>query len=195
MATYYRGWHARHYDRLWHSYTARTLDAVLAMIDFALLRRVAEEQGRVPRILDAACGTGILLKLLSERIALFEGYGVDASVDMLRQAEQRLRDNPHVSLQQAVLGAGEAANLPFSPGMFDLIVCANALHYFREPEKTLAGLGHLLAQDGQLVVEDFARRGPPFPWSLFERLMKRIDPGYVRAFTLTEARGLCADGA
>jgi len=96
-----------------------------------------------------------------------------------------------VSFQQAVLGPGETANLPYSPGMFDLIVCTNALHYFAEPEKTLAGLGRLLAKEGQLVVEDFTRRRAPFPWSLFELLMRRVDPGYVRAYTSAEAGGMC----
>jgi len=161
------------------------------MIDFAALQAVAEQHGRLPRVLDAACGTGILLKLISGQLPSFEGYGVDASSDMLKQAEQTLRDNPHVSLQQAVLGPGETANLPFSAGMFDLIVCTNALHYFVEPEKTLAGLRRLLAKEGQLVVEDFARRTAPFPWSSFERLMRWVDPGYVRAYTLSEARDIC----
>ena len=188
METYYKGWHARYYNTLWRTYTMRTLQALVAIIDFAPLQEIAEQRGRLPRILDAACGTGILLKLLSERIPSFEGYGVDASIDMLKQAEQTLRGNPHVSFQQAVLGAGETANLPFSPAMFDLIVCTNALHYFTEPAKTLAGLGRLLTKEGQLVVEDFARRAAPFPWSQFEWLMRRVDPGFVRAYTLPEAR-------
>jgi ubiquinone/menaquinone biosynthesis C-methylase UbiE len=158
---------------------------MVALIDFASLQRVAEERGRPPRILDAACGTGILLKLLSERSSSFEGYGVDASADMLKQAEQTLRGTPHASFQQAVLGAGETANLPYAPGLFDLIVCTNALHYFIEPEKTLAGLGRLLAKEGQLVVEDFARRSAPFPWASFELLMRWVDHGYVRACTLS----------
>jgi ubiquinone/menaquinone biosynthesis C-methylase UbiE len=191
MKSYYKGWHARFYNTLWRTYTARTLHAVIAMIDLAPLQQMAEQHGRLPRILDAACGTGILLKLLSERIPSLEEYGVDASADMLKQAQQTLQDNPHVSLQQATLGPGETANLPYSPRMFDLIVCTNALHYFVEPEKTLAGLGRLLAKEGQLVMEDFARRTPPFPWAPFEWLMRRVDPGYVRAYTLSEARCLC----
>ena len=194
MKTYYKGWHARFYNTIWRKYTACTLQAVVAMIDFAALQQVAEERGRPPCILDAACGTGILLKLLSEHIPTFDGYGVDASIDMLKQAQQTLRDNPHVSFQQAALGAGETANLPYAPGMFDLIVCTNALHYFAEPEKTLAGLGRLLAKEGQLVVEDFARRSAPFPWESFEWLMRRVDPGYVRAYTLSEARHICTQG-
>lgn len=191
MKTYYKGWRARFYDRMWRTFTTRTLGAVISMIDFAALQRVAEQHGHLPRILDAACGTGVLLKMISQRIPSFEGYGVDASADMLMQAKRTLRDNPHVSLKQAVLVPGKTANLPFSSGMFDLIVCTNALHYFREPEKTLAGLRRLLAKEGQLVVEDFARRDAPFPWPLFERLMRWVDPGYIRAYTLSEARDIC----
>ncbi len=120
-----------------------------------------------------------------------EVYGVDASADMLQQAGAALKDLPHVHVEQAEVGAGETANLPYAPGMFDLITFTNALHDLQEPGATLCGLKRLLAQDGQLVLEDFARRERPFPWAAFEWLMRRVGGERGHAATLTQAQALC----
>ncbi len=147
------------------------------MIDEARLRRVPEQRGRPPRVLDVACGTGVLLRKVLDRVPDAEAYGVDASA--------------HVRLERAEVGAGETAGLPFAAETFDLITCTNVLHDLTGPVAVLAGLGRLLAPGGQLVVEDYARREPPFPWFVVEWLARRIEEGHVRAYTLAEARSLC----
>jgi ubiquinone/menaquinone biosynthesis C-methylase UbiE len=191
MSTYYTGKRAQHYNTRWHTFTARTLEETLAMIDVAALRNVPERLGRLPRLLDVACGTGILLKELLERVPNAEAYGVDASADMLAQARMALKDQAGVQLEQVEVGAGETAKLPYARESFDLITFTNALHDIPDPVGTLAGLRRLLAQEGQLVVEDFARREPPFPWFVVEWLARQIEGTYVQAYTLAEAQSLC----
>ncbi len=61
------------------------------MIDGAALRSVPARLGRRPRVLDVACGTGILLKQLLE-----QAPDVDASADMLAQARDVLKGQPNV---------------------------------------------------------------------------------------------------
>jgi ubiquinone/menaquinone biosynthesis C-methylase UbiE len=192
MSSYYSGRRARHYNTRWRSFTKRTLAEALAVIDEARLRRVPEQLGRPPRVLDVACGTGVLLKLLLERVPEVEAHGVDASQDMLAQAHILLGNLPNVQLERAEVGAGETADLPYAPETFDLVTCTNALHDLANPVATLEGLRQLLVPEGQLVVEDFARREPPFPWFAVEWLLRRIEGSYVRAYTLVEARSLCA---
>ena len=58
--------------------------------------------------------------------------------------------------------------LAYAPETFDVITCMNVLHDLSDPVAVLAGLRRLLAPEGQLVVEDFARREFPFPWAVFE---------------------------
>ncbi len=93
------------------------------MIDEARLRRVPEQRGRPPRMLDVACGTGVLLRKVLDRVPDAEAYGVDASADMLAQARAALDNRPHVWLERAEVSAGETAGLPFAPQTFDLITC------------------------------------------------------------------------
>lgn len=191
MSSSYTGWRARSYDRWWGTYTARTLAATLEMIDLELIRQAPERLGRAPRMLDVGCGTGFLLRRLLECLPTLEAEGVDASADMLQQAQATLRARPQVHLFQAEVGPGPQADLPYAPGIFDLITCTNMLHYLAAPIPTLTGLRQLLAPGGQLVLEDYARRGAPFPWRAFEWLVRRVDVGHVRAYTLAEAEFLC----
>ncbi len=161
------------------------------MIDHAALREVPERLERAPRVLDVACGTGIFLKELLTQWPGIDAYGVDVSEDMLAQARLALKDRPHVHVERAQIGPGETAGLPYAPETFDLITCTNALHDLPEPVATLSGLHRLLAPGGQLVVEDFARREPPFPWAVFEWLLRRIERNRVQAYTLREVELLC----
>lgn len=189
VSRYYSGGRARRYNRRWRTYTQKTLAKATAMIDFGTLHRVPEERGRPPRVLDVACGTGLLLRQVLERVAGLEAYGVDASADMLAQAQEALKGYPQVRLERVeVNGTG----LPYPPQTFDLITCTNALHDMRDPEAFLQDARGLLVPGGQLVLEDFARRRPASLWAVFERLARRIGEGYVRAYTLSEARALCA---
>jgi ubiquinone/menaquinone biosynthesis C-methylase UbiE len=193
MSTYYSGKRAQHYNTRWNNYTARTLKETKAIIDVATLRLVPERLGRCPRVLDVACGTGILLKQLLVRVPGIEAYGVDASADMLEQARVALKGQLQVYLEHVQVGADETAGLPFAPETFDLITCTNALHDIPEPSAMLAGLKRLLAPGGQLVVEDFAPRKPRFFWAAFEWLLRSIESSCVRAYTLSEARALCKE--
>ena len=188
MSSYYTGKNAERYNVQWKSYTEKTLQHVLDAIEFSHLLDIFAREGRAPRVLDVACGTGILLKHLLERIPDAEAYGVDGSQEMLAQAQKALTSYTNVHLEQAQVGAKAHADLPYETGFFDLITMTNVLHDVAQPQQTLRELSTLLTTNGQLVVEDYARRTPPFPWKLFERVIKRIEPEYVKAYTLIEAQ-------
>jgi ubiquinone/menaquinone biosynthesis C-methylase UbiE len=161
------------------------------MIDGAALRHVPDRLGRPPRVLDVACGTGILLRMLTELVPTAEGYGVDASPDMLAQARGALAGRPRVRLERVEVDEGPTAGLPYAPETFDLITCTNTLHDFANAAATLSGLRRLLAPGGQLVLEDFTWRTPPLTWKVLGWLDRRIEKGYGHAYTLVEALSLC----
>src|SRR5690348_2848036 len=128
MNTYYTGTRAWKYNTRWHAFSERTLAEALAMIDVARLRSIPEHRGRFPRVLDVACGTGLLLNRLLDYIPDAELYGLDASEEMLVQARAALKNHSHVYLERVNVSADEIARLPFAQKTFDLITCTNALH-------------------------------------------------------------------
>jgi len=191
MSKYYKGKRAYHYNIRWQRFNTRTLTEALAMIDVTALRSIQELQGRLPRVLDVACGTGLLLRQLFALVPGIEAYGLDASADMLVQAQAALKDQPHVHLERVQIGSGMASNLPYTQENFDLITCTNALHDMPEVVVLLARLGKLLAAGGQLVLEDFAPRQPRPIWTAFEWFLQRIEGNTVHAYTLKEALSFC----
>lgn len=189
---HYSGWRSRLYDRVWRRFTRITLACARAQIDLAGVHMSAARAGRPPRLLDVACGTGVLLAQVLALLPNAEVFGVDASEAMLHQARQALAAWPAMQLTQAAVGTGPTAGLPYAPGTFDLITYTNALHYAADPAATLAGLANLLAPGGQLILEDFAPHGPPPLWHAFEWLMRRSDTWLTRAYRLDEMRAAAA---
>lgn len=189
--SYYTGTRAASYNRTWREFSEKTLAVTRSVIDFTQLRQAARARGEAPCILDAACGTGLLLQQLADLIPEAELYGVDASQEMLAQAQLLLGKHPRIHLAQASLKKAETAGLPYAPASFDLITCTNALHYLNDPEAVLRELAVLLTKSGQLVIEDYARRAFPFPWKSFEWLIRQVDPQHIRAYSLMEVQRLC----
>jgi len=169
----------------------RTLSEALAMVDVAALRRVKMREGRLPRMLDVACGTGIFLSQVLGLLPELEAYGIDASADMLAQAQVRLLRFPQVRLEQVEVDVSRRAQLPYAQGTFDLISCTNALHGLPNPVGTFVEVRQLLAPGGQLVLEDIARPSPFFLGRTFEGVARLVIGRPVRIYTLAETQSLC----
>ena len=191
MTTYYTTKHASRYNRTWHTFLQKTLPATLSAINIASLQQKASIQQHSLRILDAACGTGVLLAQLAHLFPAAELYGIDASQSMLDQATHLLHRYQQIHLSRASLTGDKTAGLPYDPASFDLITFTNTLHYLKAPQATLYGLQNLLVPDGQMVVEDYVLRGLPYPWRVFEWAIKLYDTQHVRLYTLSKMQKVC----
>jgi SAM-dependent methyltransferase len=126
--------------------------------------------GRVPALLDFACGTGRITGFLEDRVA--SSCGVDVSDSMLAVARAKLT-------RTRLLKVNLLEKCPFPKGSFDLIT---AFRFFlnAEPELRLAvlrALEPLVARDGCLVFNVHQNRHSLYYWP--ERVcsrMRRIEP-------------------
>ncbi|WP_033290080.1 class I SAM-dependent methyltransferase [Amycolatopsis jejuensis] len=92
------------------------------------------------RALDAACGTGRLTRLLSER-----GHrvvAVDSSPEMLRHAKA---DLTHVA---------DLHKLPIEDGTQDVVLCGLALSHVPDLAPVIAEFARVLTPDGHLILSD-----------------------------------------
>ncbi|MDD3242479.1 MAG: class I SAM-dependent methyltransferase [Eubacteriales bacterium] len=96
------------------------------------------------RVLDVACGTGVLIPDYLQRGAA-QVTGVDISAGMIEQAKRKF-DDPRVSLLCADI---ETVQLE-QP--FDRCVLYNAFPHFPDPERLLSALAGALVQGGRLTV-------------------------------------------
>lgn len=130
------------YDQRWQTYIAQTLSF---LIDWAQIQPQ-------DTVLDVACGTGELerrLSLVSPNITI---TGVDFSAAMLAIARLKCQDLATVQFYQAL-----ATRLPWATSQFDVVVCANAFHYFDHPAQVLAEMARVLHSPGRVVILDWCR--------------------------------------
>lgn len=168
------------YDAHWARFSARTHAHVLARLSQDLTGK---------RLLDLSCGTGSLIeRMLACHPTVASIVGVEVSASMLRQARARLAV-PLRSRQVALVQQRPDA-LDFRPGAFDIVVCANTFHYFREPQAMLREIYRVVRPGGLLILEDYAKDGPLARY--FEWAIRWYDPAHQRAYTLAEADRLLA---
>jgi ubiquinone/menaquinone biosynthesis C-methylase UbiE len=98
------------------------------------------------RVLDIACGTGIVARVAKERLgATATVVGIDISPDMLAVARAVA---PGIDWR-----VGAAAALPLQAGeRFDVVVCQQGLQFFPDKPAAAAEMRRALAQGGRLAV-------------------------------------------
>lgn len=145
--------YAPRYDRQFARYTAATLRRAIAAMDEAPPRR----------LVDVACGTGVLGQKVRERWPAASIIGIDLSQEMLEQAARRMPSTkiaPSAAADDGVVTdwrVGAAERLPVDDGFADTLTCTNAFHLVQEPDAALAEFRRVLAPGGRLVLVDWCR--------------------------------------
>ncbi|MFN2599460.1 MAG: class I SAM-dependent methyltransferase [Pyrinomonadaceae bacterium] len=113
--------------------------------EFEAQTGISPRELRGKTVLDAGCGGGRFVELLSEHGA--QVVGVDMDGVGLRQANEQLADCAGAHFVQADL-----FNLPFRPGAFDLIYSLGVLHHTPDPRLAFMSLTRLLKAGGQIAI-------------------------------------------
>jgi ubiquinone/menaquinone biosynthesis C-methylase UbiE len=104
---------------------------------------------RSHRIVDIACGTGILSDRIQRELHPDEIYGVDMSDGMLEKARGR---SDRVNWLR-----GPAEQLPFEDAALDAVVTTSAFHFFDQPS-ALREFHRVLASGGLVAVAALSAR-------------------------------------
>ena len=105
------------------------------------------------RILDIACGTGIVARLAKERLSdTGKVVGVDLSPPMLAVARKVA---PDIDWRE-----GDASALPLLDNeQFDVVVCQQGLQFFPDKRAAARQMRHALAANGRLAVSTWRPEG------------------------------------
>lgn len=120
----------------------------------------AAEVGPGDRVLDVACGTGVVARAAAERVAPGGTVtGLDLNPAMLTVAR---RIAPRIEWRQ-----GDVAALPFERSSFDIVTCASAIFFFPDPTGALSEMRRVTKPGGRVAVQAFSclSRQPAYgPW-------------------------------
>jgi SAM-dependent methyltransferase len=132
-------------------FTARATNYDLSSLwcsDREMILRLVEAAAPVPedRMLDVACGTGLVSQAFRGRVASVTG--LDLTPAMIALA--RLRAD--------FLVVGSAESIPFRNATFDLVVCRQGIQ-FMEAEKAVAEMARIARPGGRIVLADLCAYG------------------------------------
>lgn len=107
--------------------------------------RVTEGQ----RVLDVACGTGVVARAASNVVGP-DGHvvGVDLNPAMLEVARSV---RPDLEWFQ-----GDAEDLPFDPGSFDVALCQSSLFFFPDAGRAVREMARVVAPSGVVAIQSYA---------------------------------------
>ena len=104
-------------------------------------------------ILDIGCGTGKLLGLAEARFPDARLVGVDAAIEMVRQA-QASHPAGAIQFQQAM-----AEDLPFPSDSFDLVFSTMTFHHWQDQGAGVAEIARVLTPRGRWLLAEFVPSG------------------------------------
>lgn len=108
--------------------------------------RLIELAGVAPgrRVLDVACGTGIVARTVADaQRGCGHVVGLDLNEAMLNVAR---RVRPEIEWRQ-----GDAANLPFADGVFDIALCQMAFMFFPDRAQVLREMARVVTAGGTVA--------------------------------------------
>jgi ubiquinone/menaquinone biosynthesis C-methylase UbiE len=122
-------------------YERHLVPTVTALWAADLVERAGVRRG--DRVLDVACGTGVVARVAAERVRA-EGSvtGLDINPAMLEVARSKSADVNFVR--------GSALTLPFDDGGFDVVLCQLGLQFFPNRAPALAQMHRVLTDGGRL---------------------------------------------
>jgi ubiquinone/menaquinone biosynthesis C-methylase UbiE len=139
----------------------------------------------VPRhaqILDVAGGTGQVGRHLAR------GHASAVIVDV---TEEMLQTGLHAVAQEGrhdvTFVRGEATDLPFASGQFDVVICRFALHHIARPAAAVDEMARVCRTGGAVTIVDLLNGG-----ARHDELERLRDPSHAHALTERELRDLVA---
>jgi len=135
------------FDKMALSYDTGLKGKVLKRFYKLLISQIEIAEDAV--VLDVGCGTGSILKMMSE-IADIDGYGIDIEENMINEAKQKC---PSMNIQ-----ISNCNDTPFENSKFDIITVCLAFHHFADKKGFAQEAVRILKPDGHLYITD-----PKFP--------------------------------
>jgi ubiquinone/menaquinone biosynthesis C-methylase UbiE len=145
----------------------------------------AAQAGPDDRVLDVACGGGLVARAFAPHVRAVTGIDVTpAMLDVARRAAAE------AGIANATWDQHDVTRLPYDDGSFTIVVTRYSFHHFLDPAAVLREMARVCRPGGRIVVVDSFTSEDPVKAAGFNRFQKLRDPSHVRALRLSELTGL-----
>ena len=126
-----------------------------------LCARVEEEISDTDKVLECACGTGLLSGVIARKCKSL--VATDFSPKMLRE--------------------GNILQIEYPDEHFDIVVAANVIHLLDEPYKALAELDRVCRKGGKIILPTYMNKNEKGKTSQFANAVGKAGADFKRQFT------------
>ena len=127
------------------------------------------------RILECACGTGMLSKGIALRCK--ELIATDFSDGMLKQTKKNCKHMNNVKIRKA-----DIMSLNFKDGKFDKVVAGNVIHLLDFPYEALTELIRVCKNGGKVIIPTYVNNENVGKTNLFVSLLKNLGADFKKQF-------------
>jgi ubiquinone/menaquinone biosynthesis C-methylase UbiE len=131
--------------------------------------------------LDIACGPGAFVLALAPLVHSVRG--IDLTPEMLRRARLYQAEN---QISNAAFVRGDAEQLPFPEGSFDLVSCQCSFHHMSKPQVVLKEMVRVTKPEGRLLIIDPLAPESDSKFEIYNRIEMLRDPSHTLTVRLTE---------
>lgn len=147
----------------------------------ALRRIVAGLIQPSDRVLECACGTGLLTEVIARRCNHLTA--TDFAPKMLARARKNCAGYDNITFEQA-----DITTLDYPDGSFDTVVAGNVIHLLDEPLRALGELDRVCMPGGKLIIPTYMNRDKRGNTSGFAAAMGKAGADFKRQFTVESYR-------
>ena len=128
-------------------------------------------------VLECACGTGLLTKVIAPRCKSV--VATDFSAKMLKRAKRKCKKYGNARFEFA-----DILNLPYAGESFDTVVAANVIHLLDEPLKALGELNRVCKTGGTIIIPTYMNQTENGNIDGVSGAIKKAGADFKREFTL-----------
>ena len=151
-----------------------------------LRRIVADYIDPEDKVLECACGTGLLSAVIAGKCRQLTA--TDFAPKMLKRAEKNCAAYSNVQFRQA-----DILSLDFRDNSFDKVAAGNVIHLLDEPLKALDELNRVCRPGGMLIIPTYMNRNRKGETSGFASVVGKAGADFKRQFTVESYRQFFLD--
>ncbi len=137
---------------------------------------VANEITKEDDVLECACGTGMLTKVVAPRSKSI--IATDFSSKMLKRAKKKCKRFNNVEFMNANI-----MKLDFDDKSFDVVIAANVIHLLDDPIKAINELDRVCKENGKIIIPTYMNKDDNGNTSGFAKRIGKAGANFKRQFT------------
>ena len=137
---------------------------------------VANEITKEDDVLECACGTGMLTKVVTPRSKSI--IATDFSSEMLKRTKKKCKKYHNVEFMNANI-----MKLDFDDKSFDVVIAANVIHLLDDPIKAINELDRVCKENGKIIIPTYMNKDEKGNTSGFAKRVGKAGADFKRQFT------------